>query len=162
MSRTPRILVLALGNELAGDDAVGLEIARGLQPHVPAGVDVVLSGEAGLALLDHVTGYSHLLVIDAFVTDSHPEGSVLIFCQEQLRPVDRLAPHYAGLPDLARVAETYGIPFPGTVLALAVAIRQPTQLSAGLSASVRECIPGAVQQALQILRMWLEDAQASE
>jgi hydrogenase maturation protease len=55
--RSARILVLALGNDLLGDDGVGLEAARQIAGQVDGSVDVVETGEAGLALLELMEGY---------------------------------------------------------------------------------------------------------
>lgn len=54
--RSARILVLALGNDLLGDDGVGLEAARQIAGQVDGSVDVVETGEAGLALLELMEG----------------------------------------------------------------------------------------------------------
>lgn len=62
--RSARILVLALGNDLLGDDGVGLEAARQIAGQVDGSVDVVETGEAGLALLELMEGYERALLID--------------------------------------------------------------------------------------------------
>lgn len=158
MTSAPRILVLGLGNDVAGDDAVGLVAARRLRVLLPHDIRVEESSEAGLALLDLISGHTHLLVLDAVVLEHVPEGSVLEYDLSDLRPVQTLAPHYAGLPDLALVASRYGIAFPETVRALAVAIRQPAELREGLSPPVRAAVDEIVRQALSILKDWQADS----
>ena len=54
MKRSAPTVVLALGNDILGDDAVGFHAARSLRSEPWEGVDVVETGEAGLALLDHL------------------------------------------------------------------------------------------------------------
>jgi hydrogenase maturation protease len=77
--RSARILVLALGNDLLGDDGVGLEAARQIAGQVDGSVDVVETGEAGLALLELMEGYECALLIDSVVTGRYPPGTVIEF-----------------------------------------------------------------------------------
>ena len=51
MESPPRAVVLGLGNDLLGDDGIGLSVAREVRRRAPPGVEVVESGEAGLALI---------------------------------------------------------------------------------------------------------------
>jgi len=162
VSPVPPILVLGLGNSMAGDDAVGLAAARALREVLQPEVEVIETGEAGLALLDLVAGRTHLLVLDSVVTDQVPAGTVLRFSLTDLKPVQVLAPHYAGIPELVRVAETYGIPFPAKVQALAVAIRQPSELREGLSPQVEQAVSEVVQRAQTILARWISEVYSRQ
>jgi len=74
--RSACILVLALGNDLLGDDGVGLEAARQIAGQVDGSVEVVETGEAGLALLELMEGYERALLIDSVVTGRYPPGTV--------------------------------------------------------------------------------------
>jgi len=47
-----RILLLALGNDIMGDDAVGLVAARALKNEFSDGVDIVEASVAGFRLLE--------------------------------------------------------------------------------------------------------------
>lgn len=102
--RSGRILVLALGNDLLGDDGVGLEAARQIAGQVDGSVDVVETGEAGLALLELMEGYERALLIDSVVTGRYPPGTVIEFSPEDFRKVVAPSPHYAGLPEVMEMA----------------------------------------------------------
>lgn len=161
MTEQRRILVLGLGNDIAGDDAVGLLAARRLREVLPADVEVQESAEAGLALLDYVAGYDSVLILDAVSSTDLPEGEILEYAPENLRPVLSPSPHYAGLPDLARVARLHGIPYPQEVRGLAMAIRPPDRIREGLSPSVEAALPGFVAAALAIVASWRADTPTS-
>ena len=60
----PRILVLGLGNDILGDDAVGLLAARRLRAFLPASVDVLEAAGGGIGLLDVLEGYDCALLLD--------------------------------------------------------------------------------------------------
>lgn len=158
MTPVEKVLVLALGNELAGDDAVGLIAARELRKVVPAEVDIIESGEAGLALLDHFSAYDRVLLLDAVVAPDLEPGRVLHYRMSELRSVANPSPHYAGLPDVQRVAAELGIPYPKEVRALAVAIQQPERVNQGLSEPVSNAVPNLVAEALSVLQGWTSTA----
>lgn len=68
--------VIGLGNGLAGDDAIGVLVARKLQAlHIP-GVDVIEAGMAGLTLLDYLEDAKHAIVVDAIRSDQE-EGTII-------------------------------------------------------------------------------------
>ena len=61
-----RVRVLGLGNDLLGDDGVGLEAARaaGSTPRHPA-IEVVGSSVGGLGLLEELEGCDAAVVVEA-------------------------------------------------------------------------------------------------
>jgi len=152
-SRRPT-LVLALGNDVAGDDAVGLAAARHLRRAAPPAVDIEETGEAGLALLDWMTGYRHVLILDAVITPDLPVGSVLTYRQDDLRPIEHPSPHYAGLPDVARLARLHNVPYPDDVVAVCMAVRRPERLHEGLSPEAEAALPDLVAAARTVLQDW--------
>ena len=85
MSEPRRILVLALGNDLLGDDGVGLAAARKLKEHFGESVDIVETSEAGLALMEWLSGYEHALVLAAVVTGLQQTGTIVEFLPEDFQ-----------------------------------------------------------------------------
>ena len=69
------VTAIGVGNELRGDDAAGLLVARRLRDRVPAGVRVVEREGEPTALLDAWAGSDSVLVIDA-VYSGAPPGTV--------------------------------------------------------------------------------------
>lgn len=69
----PPVLVLGIGNELRGDDAAGVVIARRLLTHaIPAGVEVrEASGEA-TGLIDAWEGRDAVVLVDAMRSGATP------------------------------------------------------------------------------------------
>ena len=156
--RSARILLLALGNDLLGDDGVGLEAARQIAGQVDGSVDVVETGEAGLALLELMEGYERALLIDSVVTGRHPPGTVIEFSPEDLRKVVAPSPHYAGLPEVMEMAHRLQIPFPQHIRILAMEVLNPCDFRIGFSEPVQEALPQLVQRARQVLEGWMNQA----
>jgi hydrogenase maturation protease len=62
----PEILILGIGNPLAGDDGFGVEVVRRLRSRVNwSAVELLDGGSSGIYLLPCLEGRSHILVIDA-------------------------------------------------------------------------------------------------
>ena len=154
----PRILVLGLGNDILGDDAVGLVAARRLRGHCAAEVDVVEAAESGLGLLDFLEGRSHALLLDAILTGRHPAGTVLEFSRKDFNATSGPSPHYTGLPELLRLAECLAIPVPTDLCVLAMEVEDPYRIREGLSPVVTQALPAYVERARQILDGWQQAA----
>ena len=151
----PRILVLGLGNDILGDDAVGLLAARRLRALLPETVDVVESGGGGLDLLDALEGYDRAILLDAILTGKHPPGTILEFSAEDFKKDDAPSPHYAGLPTVIQLSESLGIRFPTIFQIVAVEVENPYEVLEGLSQPVETAIPAIVERARRIVRGWL-------
>ncbi|MCS6830109.1 MAG: hydrogenase maturation protease [Armatimonadota bacterium] len=154
MERRAHTLVLALGNDLLGDDGVGLEAARRIAGQVDDSVDVVETGEAGLALLELLEGYERALLIDSVVTGRYPPGTVLEFSPQDFRRVIAPSPHYAGLPEVLEMAHRLNLAFPQHIRILAMEVQDPYEFRTGFSEPVQEALPALVQRALTILSRW--------
>jgi hydrogenase maturation protease len=147
-------LLLALGNDLLGDDGVGLAAARLLRPEFAGAVEVVETSEAGLALVELMEGYQRALLLDSIATGRCPPGTVLEFSPGDFRRVLAPSPHYAGLPEVLALAGDLGIPFPREIRILAVEVAEPPTFRESLSPPVAEALPELVERARQVLEGW--------
>jgi len=151
MNRSKRSVVLALGNDILGDDAVGFHAARRLRWEFAVGVDVVESGEAGLALLDHLEGYDRAIVLDAIATGKCPPGTVLVWGPEDFRKQVAPSPHFSGLPEILSLAERVGLHFPKDMRVIAMEVHDPTVFRETLSRQAKAALPAFVAAARKIL-----------
>jgi hydrogenase maturation protease len=154
------ILVLGLGNDILGDDGVGLVAARRLKEEVQEDVEVVESSEAGLALMELLEGYERALLLDAVLTGAHPPGTVLEFSATDFQTVIGPSPHYAGLPEVLAMAKQLDIPFPQELCILAMEVENPYQVREGLSPSVEKSLAHFVERAREVLQCWRANANA--
>ena len=153
----PRILVLGLGNDILGDDAVGLLAARRLRTLLPDCVDVVESPGGGLDLLDLLEGYDRAVLLDAILTGKHPPGTILEFSDADFKKDDAPSPHYAGLPTVIQLAESLGIHFPSPFRVVAVEVENPYEVLEGLSNSAKAALPAVIERAGGLVHAWLSD-----
>jgi hydrogenase maturation protease len=79
VSCKPR-LVLGLGGELAGDDAIGLHLAAALRPErrLPPDVDVLSGGADLLRAARELAGRSHVVLVDAMEERPGDTGPLVV------------------------------------------------------------------------------------
>ena len=149
-----RTLVLGLGNEYAGDDAVGVLTVRALRGALAGDAEVVESAASGLALLEVFAGYDRALIVDSIRTGRSPAGTIL---EPGLAELGRaIAPslHQAGLPELAAVARRLGMGFPDRTRVLAVEVAGPLMFGAPLSEPVAAAIAPLARRVLEQVKRW--------
>lgn len=61
-----KVLILGIGNELLGDDGVGIRIARYFEKIDIHLFDVQYAGIGGFHLFDYIKGYEKVIIVDAF------------------------------------------------------------------------------------------------
>lgn len=147
----PTKLLLALGNDLLGDDGIGLLVAREVAREPSPRVEIVESGEAGLALLELLIGYERAVIVDAIQTTRHPVGTVLVFGREDFRRVVGPSAHYAGLPEVFDLAERLNLPMPADLWVVAVEVANPFDFAETPCDTVRAAIPAATAQVRKLL-----------
>lgn len=146
--------MLALGNDLLGDDGVGLKAARTLKSEAAQDADVIETAEAGLVLMELLSGYRRALLLDSIQTGTKPPGTILEFGPGDFRSVTAPSPHYAGLPEVISLAERLQVPFPEEIRILAMEIENSRQVREDLSPQVAAALPDFVDRARAILAGW--------
>jgi len=149
-----RILVLALGNDIMGDDAVGLLAARRLADRVKNGVDIMEALVAGFALMDLFEGYDKMLLLDTIVSGRLAPGSVVEFSATDFVRQYSLSPHFASLGEILELAKRIEIQFPLEIRIVAMEVKDPFILREGVSAEVSQNLDEMVDTAAAILRKW--------
>lgn len=133
------VLVLGIGNLLLQDEGIGVRIVQEIQRryHLPAEVEVLDGGTAGMALVEALVDKTQVIVIDA-VRTGQPPGTpvrlagpaVPVFFQQ------RITPHQLGIADVLATLTLAGKVPPHLVLIGIVP--KTTELCLTLSAEV-EC-----------------------
>ncbi len=139
-----KTVILGLGNELLGDDGVGIVAARLLKEEIRDEVKVLESSLSGLALLDILVGYEKAILIDSILTESGIPGQVYEIDPQDLPPAKASSGHYAGLPELFEISEIYQLDFPQCVKIFAVEVEDPYTLKEGLSENVQDALPDLI------------------
>jgi hydrogenase maturation protease len=155
-------LVLCLGNDILRDDGVGWAIAdvlEGMSPQ-PA-IAVKRSALSGFYLLDELTGWDRVIVVDAVRTGQHPPGTVLSFPFEALGTEAGPSPHAVGLPTVIRLGRQSGVPLPTWIHVVAVEVDDMESFVEGLTPAVEAAVPGAVAAIRSVLAQHVAPSPAT-
>ena len=98
--------VVGVGNEMRGDDAVGLAVVRALSGTVPEGVAVLECEGEPVSLLSAWEGHARAIVVDATQSDAEP-GTIrrIVAADGPLPPaLAGSSTHLLGLADAVELA----------------------------------------------------------
>jgi hydrogenase maturation protease len=125
MSTKPHVLVLGLGNELLGDDAVGIIVTRELHKQLSKFLShkasFIATNDFGYVLLDLIEGYDRLIVIDSVKVAPDEVGSIRVLDLDDM-PSGLLLPHELSLKDLISMGRQIGLEMPSDVKVIAIGI----------------------------------------
>lgn len=150
------ILLLAIGNEFLADDGAGPKTGRLIWPNFDSKIDYKEVCESGLGLIDFLTGYNKVLIIDAIEQDLEP-GSVVVLDANNIKPIRAPSPHSVGVPLALKVGRRLGIPMPEEIKIIGIQVKDATLLSENLTKEVETALPKAVEEGLAILKNWLKE-----
>ncbi|WP_250279459.1 HyaD/HybD family hydrogenase maturation endopeptidase [Frankia sp. Cppng1_Ct_nod] len=152
-ARAP-ILVLGIGNELLGDDGVGVAAARRLAASPNPGVEVLDGGTLGLMLMPYIAGRQAVLVLDAVSSTQGRPGDVIVIGDGDVRRGHgvRATAHDVGLVDALSAAELAGCAPPR--VALVGIVPESIADRWGLSPLVEARLGAMVEAARVILTEW--------
>lgn len=153
-----KTLVIGLGNPILGDDGVGWrvveEIARKTADRNDIEVDTVSLG--GLSLMERITGYGRVILVDSFFTGIKPIGTVSMFPLTELPELSSghtTAIHDTSLRNALNVGRSMDISLPRDedVLIVAIEAENVFDFSEILSPHVEAAVPQAVEAVLQLI-----------
>lgn len=124
-----KTLVLGIGNPILTDDGVGIEIARRIEQHNPE-VIVEETNEAAIALLDIITDYERLIIIDSIMTEEGKPGALYKLGLDDFKPkMDFISAHGMDIATAFEVGRGIGCCLPQTVSIYAVEVKNNSSLS---------------------------------
>ena len=128
--------MVGLGNELFGDDAIGLLAVREMTETAPQRADFVETHLHGVALLDLFIGYDKAIIVDAIKTGRHPPGTIFEIDPQELLPADNPSPHFTGVPELVRLATELKVDFPKEFKIVAMEVTNTCDMECKLTGPV--------------------------
>ncbi len=134
----PTVTLLGLGNILMSDEGVGVHTVNEFEKRytVPAYVEIVDGGAAGLDLIPFIEGRDKVLMVDAVNFDQEP-GYVGILENEAIpvRLATKASMHHLGLMDVLSIVKLSGN-YPKEVCIVGI---QPKSLELGLDMTREIC-----------------------
>ena len=138
-----RLLVLGLGNDILSDDAIGLRVAGRLEADLAdqPSIDVRRTTEMGLALLDHITGYRAVFIVDAIQTGKAQPGFIHEFDPSSLAQAAGRTPHFLGVGETLALGTTLGLDMPRQVRIFAIEVADPFTLATRMTPALEFALP---------------------
>jgi hydrogenase maturation protease len=146
-----RQLVLGLGNDIAGNDAIGLAVARDMVKRQPAAhpceYDVELSSESYTAILSYLFEYDRIIIVDAAQVDDDAVGKVFVHGLEDAPANRSRLAHQCGLLSLVGKARRFSGRTGAQVAVVAIGV--PTLPYVTLSETMDDVVLGALDEAVR-------------
>ena len=141
-----KTLILGLGNPILSDDSVGFRVIQGLRAEFSRpGLTLMESSASGLGLLDLITGYDKVIIIDAIKTESGQAGKIYRLSAENLSDTRHLtSPHDINLATALELGKKLGIALPQQIIIFAIEVVDVTTFSEKCTPEVEKAIPLAV------------------
>jgi hydrogenase maturation protease len=154
-----KTLVLGLGNELYGDDGIGIQVIRLLREEakkMPArdfqDVDLEECSLSGLALLDVIVGYDRLVLIDTIKRETPRQARIQVLGESDIRAVPGPSPHYVSVPQTLEIGRSLGLHMPSLIQIVAVEAKNMHFLGEGLSKEMEKNLPAIAEKVKEVLR----------
>ena len=141
-----KTLILGLGNPFLSDDSVGFRVIQGLKAELSRpGLTLMESSASGLGLLDLITGYDKVIIIDAIKTETGQAGKIYRLSSENLSDTRHSAsPHDINLATALELGKKLGIALPQQIIIFAIEVVDVTTFSEKCTPEVEKAIPLAV------------------
>ena len=148
MSRS--VLILGVGNPLAGDDGVGVRVIEALAAasDLPAGIRLLDVGVLGMDILAWIQPDEPVVILDAVHGPREPGALYRFALDEIAAPAEPpLSVHDLGITDTLHAARLMGRPLRGTLLGVEPA--HVEAFTAGLSPPVAAALPALQAAAIR-------------
>lgn len=137
-----KTLVLGIGNTIRGDDGVGILAVRELKEKIVNPLfDIKETHEAGLSLLDLISGYEKAVIIDSIHTGKLAPGDIYKFTREDFESAkEPYSSHQIGLGTILEMAGKYNIDVPKEITVYAVEIENADSFKDGLTPQIEKAV----------------------
>lgn len=145
-----KILVLGIGNVVMEDEGVGVEVIRYLEKQtVPENIVLLDGGTGGFHLLDSLSDYPIIIMIDAS-SDNNEEGTIRLIEPKFSTDFPKaLSAHDIGLKDLVEtliLLERYP-----KIYLFTISIKNFQNVKMELSDKIKKIVPVAAQRVLELV-----------
>lgn len=147
-----KTLILGLGNTIMGDDAIGILVAQVVYQTLLklgySGVEFKESSFAGWRLIDLISGYKKLILIDAIHTGGVP-GDYYRIEWSKNNSLHLNSSHGMDLNTALELARKMGIKIPEEISLYGIEVKNPYEFKEGISEEIANKIPQITQGIIQ-------------
>jgi hydrogenase maturation protease len=147
-----KTLILGLGNPILTDDGIGVHVVRKLATHpLPEHVTCAEASVGGLRLLEIITGYERVIMVDAVQTaDGRPGDIYHLHAGDLKASLHAGSTHDLSFPGALHLGRSMGMALPDdeNILILAVEAEDVLTFGEECTPAVQAAIPRAVEEVL--------------
>jgi len=151
-----KTIILGVGNQILGDDGVGVHVANELQKHIQdpnITIDEAITG--GMNLLDLLLGYDKAIIIDAVKSETEENGEVKRIPLNDFSTMHSCNPHDVSLTEAIEMAKKLGeAKIPKEIIVIGIMMKQiPCEFGEKLSKNIATAVPKAVEMTLNEIKI---------
>ncbi len=150
--------MLGIGNELAGDDIIGIKAVREVEEIGPSEIDYKQISTGGLQVLESILGYDKVLIVDSVETNS-PNKRILKLNSKDFSKATFLAsPHDVNFPTALEIGRRTSPELMPKVIRI-IGIEIPVQefITDEVSKETMEKIPMLTEMILEEINDYLKE-----
>jgi hydrogenase maturation protease len=150
--------IIGLGNSILRDDGVGIHAAREIGRRLSAAglesiVDIVETEVAGFALMELMSGWKRVILLDCILFDGVEPGAVLRINSDDLHTSLRLrSVHEIDLPTVVELGRRLGFPMPDRLVIFGVQAQDAFTLGETLTEAAERGLGKAVDLVLEEIK----------
>lgn len=156
-------LLLGLGNPILGDDGVGCAVAElvGRMLENMEGLTIMTASVSPVRLVDIVTGFRRLIVVDSVTTGEHPPGTLMEieFLRESPFPS---SVHHFSIGQIPEISNALGLPCPETIRVYGIEIEPPCFYTDRLSPAIGSRLPSIARELVDLEFHDMKDGHSNE
>ena len=146
-----KTIVLGVGNQILGDDGVGIHVTdilkeRVINPNIT--IDDAITG--GMNLLELILGYDKAIIVDAVKTNKGENGEVKRIPLDNFSTMHSCNPHDVSLIEAIDMAKKMGENrIPREIIVIGILMKEiPCEFGEKLSKNIATAVPKAVDMTL--------------
>jgi hydrogenase maturation protease len=150
-----KTIILGVGNQILGDDGVGIHITdilkeRIMEPNIT--IDDAITG--GMNLLELILGYDKAIIVDAVKTTEGKNGEVKRIPLEDFSTMHSCNPHDVSLNEAIEMAKKMGENrIPNEIIVIGILMKEiPCEFGEKLSKEIAAAVPKAVEMTLNEIK----------
>ena len=135
-----KTLVIGVGNPILSDDAIGIRIVQYLKEKYPQ-LEIIETSEYGIGMLDYVSGYERLIIIDSIKTG----GRMAELYKLELKDLNPSSyyptSHGVDIATAFNLGQMLGYQIPKKVCIYAIEVNDNTTFAEGCTPAIEASIP---------------------
>lgn len=150
-----KIKIIGMGNELFGDDGIGILIAEKLSIVLKSNdlISIESTNWGGFRIIDLLAGYDYAIIIDAISTGKDEIGFITRYKAEDfINSLRMVSFHDINLGTAIHLAESLNIHFPNEIIVFTIEIAYQKILNESISREIKS----AAEKCIKLILLELE------